>query len=181
MGGGSTEWNSLKYQVYLLFYLHLYILSYDGKRTVLTHANIFLSQKQAALQASAFREASYRFSDSLCILNPACEYKKKKKMEKAATGEQEGQDETRLVLFHSPLVPEHWNQHQFRGKSDEDNALAVHPCPHAAQQAARPRDGLFASLEQHHTKLRPMGTRSAGRGQPPPPGQIKPTQHRSSS
>lgn len=37
----------------------------------------FCKEKQAALQAPAFRGASYRFSDSSCILNPAAGRKKK--------------------------------------------------------------------------------------------------------
>lgn len=54
------------------------LLTHDSKRTVLAHANIFVKKgKQAALQAPAFREASYRSSDSLCILKPTAEKKKK--------------------------------------------------------------------------------------------------------
>lgn len=83
------------------------LLTHDTKRTVLAHANIFVKKgKQAALQAPAFREASYRSSDSLCILKPTAEKKKKTKLK---------EEEKCFVLFHSPPIPKHSNRLQLGG------------------------------------------------------------------
>lgn len=87
------------------------------------------------MQACAFREASYRFSDSLCILNPAAEKRKTdRQKDRGKKWETEGKKKS-VVFFHSPLIPKTFKSAPARKeKSNKDNALPVYPCLHSALQ-----------------------------------------------
>lgn len=113
----STALGFIKSHVLSLFYLYLYVLLHGSKCATLAPVNIFLPRKQSRLQCGQMylKNFLYRFYAPLCILNPAAEKGKRKKIKKEEK-QNETKQKSRLLSFHSPLTPKHSNQHQRGGE-----------------------------------------------------------------
>lgn len=109
------------------------------------------------MQACAFREASYRFSDSLCILNPAAEKRKTdRQKDRGKKWETEGKKKKASCCFIHHSFQKHSNQHQLGRRNPIRIMLSLSiPACTVLCRAAQPRDSLFMSLEQHHMRRVP--------------------------
>lgn len=112
----STALGFIKSHILSLFYLYLYVLLHGSKCALLAPVNIFLPRKKSRLQCGQTRLKNflYRFCAPLCILNPAAEKGKRKKIIKKKKNKTK--QKSRLLSFHSPLTPKHSNQHQHGGE-----------------------------------------------------------------
>lgn len=130
----------------------------------------FCQQRRSGCTVNTcIREASYRFNDSLCILNPTTE-KKKKNINRKRREEKK----SALCCFIHHSFQNIQTSPSTAGKSNKDNAGAVYPCPHAAPQDCTP---TWWFVYESGAASRGAAPRDPlhRQGQPPPPRHSNPS------